>query len=425
MDREHTSRRFTGDGRLAWILLDWAASAFSTVLITLVVAYIERVVFPEGGFGVPAGVVWAWTLAVAMLASAALTPLAAAWADRRDAQQQAVMAATAIGAGGLAALAAVPPTMQVAVVAAVIVASVGFDLGQVFTGSLLPRIAGDRDADRLSAWGFAAGYAGGAIALVAATAVVAAHARLGLSAAGGLRAALLLTAAWWLVFSLPAGLARFGTGDGDHHAATSGRELLDFARSLVRPAAGGGVPLGTVLLGSTLVLGAVQTAIAQFSSVALERFDLDGPALVRLILLVQAVALPGALAIGWFSTRFGRSTATAICLAGWVAVLVLSWFVTSPTQLHGLAVLLALVLGGVQSVIRATIAALAPPGHAAASFGVMQVGTKLAGFAASLAFGAAQLLAGEPRAGLAVLLAQLLAGAWLLRRVPLDRSRNG
>jgi MFS-type transporter involved in bile tolerance (Atg22 family) len=84
--------RFT---RIAWILLDWAASSFSTVLITLVVA-------------------------------------------------------------------------------AVVAAIVGFDIAQVFTGSLLRRVAGERDADRLSAFGFAAGYAGGAIALVIATAVVAA-----------------------------------------------------------------------------------------------------------------------------------------------------------------------------------------------------------------------------------------------------------
>lgn len=51
--------------RSAWILLDWAASGFSTVLITLVVAYVERVVFRDGGWGMPAGVIWAWTLAAA------------------------------------------------------------------------------------------------------------------------------------------------------------------------------------------------------------------------------------------------------------------------------------------------------------------------------------------------------------------------
>jgi len=77
-------------------------------------------------------------------------------------------------------------------------------------------------------------------------------------------------------------------------------------------------------------------------------------------------------------------------------------------------VLLALVLGGIQSVIRATVAALAPDGRAGVTFGLMQVGTKLAGFAASLAFGASQLVAAEPKAGLLVLLVQVALAAVLL-----------
>ena len=410
MDRAPSTAR----ARFAWILLDWAASGFSTVLITLVVAYVEKVVFPHGGFGVPAGVIWAWTLATAMLVSAVLLPIAAAWADRRHAHQQSVIAATLLGAGGLVALAAAPTAMQALVVAAIIIGSVGFDLAQAFTGSLLPRIAGDRDADRLSAWGFAAGYAGGAIALVVATSIVAAHDRLGLTAAGGLRVAFVMTAAWWLVFSLPAAVVRFGDGAGERHAATSGRELIDFTRTLVRPSDVGRRRLATVLLGSTLTLGAVQTAIAQFSSLALETFDLDGPALVRLILLVQAVALPGALVIGWISTRSGRRVAAALCLGGWALVLVLASFVTTSAQLHALAVLLAVVLGGIQSVVRASVAALAPADHTAATFGLMQVGAKLSGFFASLVFGGLQLVAHEPRAGLLALLLQLTAGGWFL-----------
>ena len=67
----------------AWVCLDWAASAFSTVLITLVVAYVERIVFADKAWGVPAGVVWAWTLAAAMLVSAVIAPWLAAWLRSR------------------------------------------------------------------------------------------------------------------------------------------------------------------------------------------------------------------------------------------------------------------------------------------------------------------------------------------------------
>jgi MFS-type transporter involved in bile tolerance (Atg22 family) len=234
-----------------------------------------------------------------------------------------------------------------------------------------------------------------------------------------------------LVFSLPAAFARFGTdgradgGDQEVHAGSSAGELLAFARSLAGrtsdgvahgEAAESGRSFGRVLLGCVLVLGAVQTAIAQFSSVALEEFHLDGPALVRLVLLVQAVALPGALFIGWLSTRWSRHGALVVCLVGWIAVLALATLVQNPAQLHWLAALLALVLGGVQSVIRATVAGLAPRGRFGATFGLMQVGTKLSGFVASLLFGAVLAASGLPRAGLVTLLLQIVAGWWFLRR---------
>lgn len=415
----------------AWVLLDWAASAFSTSMITLIVAYVDRIAFAGSEsadgvrvfpWGVPPGVVWAWTIAGAMLATAVLAPWLSAWADRTRRHQAALVASVGGGVGGLLLLAAAPPSARVAVVAAIVVASVGFEMAGIFTGSLLSRIAPGPAADRLSAAGFAAGYAGGALALVAATSLVAAHDRFGLTAAGGLRMSFAFTAAWWLLFSLPAAWARFGRGVDDGHAASTGRELLAFARSLARTDQDNDTDkaIGNLIAGGMLVLGAVQTAISQFSSIALEEFRLDERALVGLVLLVQAVALPGALAVGWLSVRWGRRQATALCTAGWVVVLALAWFVQTPAHLYALAVLLALVLGGVQSAIRAAVAAAAPAGRSGVTFGLLQVGTKLAGAAASLAFGVAVALTGEARSGLVVLLAILLTGWWALRRAGRD-----
>ena len=420
---------------VAWVMLDWAASAFSTMQITLIVAYVERVVFADKAWGLSGGVVWAWTMAMAMLVSAAAAPFFSAWADRTRRHKTALLASVAAGSLALLTLGAVPPVARLAVAASIIVAVVGFDMAAIFTGSLLPRIASGRAADRLSASGFAAGYAGGAVALLIATAVVAAHDRLGLTAPEALRVAFVFTGCWWLLFSLPAAWARFGVdgradGDGvEVHASSSTGELLAFARSLAGQSVGrengdvenagageDGRSLSRVLLGCVLVLGAVQTAIAQFSSVALEEFHLDGTALVWLVLLVQAVALPGALIIGWLSARWSRDGAMAVCLLGWMIVLALACLVQTPTQLHWLAALLALVLGGVQSVIRALVAEMAPRGRFGATFGLMQVGTKLSGFVASLLFGAVLAASGLPRAGLVILLVQIAAGWWFLKR---------
>ena len=98
-------------------------------------------------------------------------------------------------------------------------------------------------------------------------------------------------------------------------------------------------------------------------------------------------------------------------------MLVLAWFVRSPADLDALAVLLALVLGGAQSLLRATVAVAAPPGRAGVTFGLLQVGTKLAGCGAGLAFGLLQVATNVPQAGLAALVLQIAAAWWLLRRM--------
>ena len=66
--------------------------------------------------------------------------------------------------------------------------------------------------------------------------------------------------------------------------------------------------------------------------------------------------------------------------------------------------------------IRALVAEMAPRGRFGATFGLMQVGTKLSGFVASLLFGAVLVASGLPRAGLVILLVQIAAGWWFLKR---------
>ncbi len=353
-----------------------------------------------------------------MLCSALVSPFLSAWVDRRHLHQRAAVISSILGAAACICLSLLPSTSQLEIIAAIIVATVSFDMASIFTASLLPKLAHGRAADTLSSVGFAAGYGGGAIALILATSLIAARESFGLSAAGALRGSFAIMGLWWLIFSMPTACVRMGTASTQNHGGTSTKELLLFLKTIV--------PIhqnshrisqfGWLMLGVVTILGVVQTAIPQFSNVALETFHLTPPQLVQLVLLVQFIALPGAILIGWLSGIWGRHRAVNICLAGWSLVLGLAWWVGSVPQLYALAVLLALVLGGIQSVLRAMLAVSAPSGHHAATFGVMQVGTKLTGFFASLIFGWAYMASGIPRAGLVILLVQLIFGWWLLAR---------
>ena len=416
---ESTQLTLLTPSRLAWIFLDWAASAFSAILITLVVTYVEKFAFSNGEWGVAGGVVWAWIIATTMFASAIITPWLSAWADRKHAHQNALLGAVLLGSIACFALAMTPTDWRFCIAVSIVLAGIGFEMGAVFAGSLLPRLASGPAADRLSAAGFACGYAGGALALILATSVVATRESFGLSLSGSLRVSFAIMGGWWFIFSLPAMFIPMGQHGTREHKGTSTAELLAFTQNVLLHQHGR--HLRFVLIGSMLVIGAVQTAIAQFSSVAIEEFQMDPQKVVQLVLLVQFIALPGALGVGWLSTNWNRHGALVLCLTGWATVLVLSWFIQTQPQLYALAGLLALVLGGIQSVIRATVATWAPEGHYGATFGLFQVGTKLAGCAASVAFGVLYALSGHPRAGLLALLVQLLIG-WLVLRYAMPRT---
>ncbi len=353
-----------------------------------------------------------------MLCSALVSPFLSAWVDRRHVHQRAAVTSSMLGAAACIALALLPSTSQLGIIAAIIVATVSFDMASIFTASLLPKLAQGRAADTLSSVGFAAGYGGGAIALILATGLIAARESFGLSAAGALRGSFAIMGLWWLIFSLPTACVRMGTASTENHSGTSATELLLFLKKIfpINQSSHRIPQFGWLMLGAVTILGVVQTAIPQFSNVALQTFHLKPPQLVQLVLLVQFIALPGAILIGWLSGIWSRHGAANICLAGWSLVLGLAWGIGSVPQLYALAVLLALVLGGIQSVLRAMLAVSAPPGHHAATFGVMQVGTKLTGFFASLVFGWAYMASGIPRAGLVILLVQLILGWWLLSR---------
>jgi len=401
---------------LAWAMYDWANSAYSTLLITVVLYYIQEVIFP-GKFG---PVVFAWSIGAAMFVAAVLSPIVGAVADANRSKRRWLAGTALCGAVAAVAMALAPPDRAWLVVAAFVLMGVCFELSLVPYNGFLPEVADERTINRVSAIGFALGYVGGSVPLVIAWTIVYCGTRYEwLSPADQYRAGILLLGLWWGAFSLPTIWILRDRGELPKQreplpraariaAGEVGRTLAHLRRY---PA------LAMFLLAFLFYNDGVQTVITQSSTVAVKELHFSLDHLFLLILIIQLIALPGSLLVGWLSDRLGQKPVLLACLAVWAGLLVAVAFVEREPPFWIMGVVLAAVLGGTQSVSRAIVGVLTPPEHTAEFFGFFNLSGKAASVLGPVQFGAVVYLTGNSRIAAVSLLVFFLLGGAIVTRI--------
>lgn len=412
----------------AWALYDWANSAYSTILITVVMLYISQVVLvPRFDGDVWGKTVYAWCISVSMVLAAVLSPMLGAMADVNRSKRR-WLALTALGGAGVALImAAVPPSWPWAVVALLVLTSLCFELSLGFYNAFLPEITDEHSVNRVSALGFALGYIGGAIPLVLALGVVSFGPRLGLhTAEGQLRTGIAIMALWWGVFSLPTLLVLRDRGPPPVRrqrlrtaAANAAREVAATLRNIRRYRY-----LALFLVGFLFYNEGVQTVISQASVFGEHELHLDKKELITLVLMVQFLALPGAILVGWLSDHLGQKTTLLGCLAVWVALLVAALVIRSKVQFWVMGGIVAMVMGGTQSVSRAIMGTMTPEPRTGEFFGFFNFSGKATSFLGPNLFGWVLLLTGSARAAVFSLVGFFVLGGAIAARVDVARGRQ-
>lgn len=381
---------------MAWCCYDWANSAYTTVLIAVFVVYIQNIVFAPEKWNDTGPVVWAWGIAASMLVGAILSPALGAIADATN-SKRACLALTSIG-GGLAciAMAATPPSAIVVVTGLFCLANLCLELSLPVYNGFLPEIASDDDLDSVSAAGMGAGYLGGGLALLFALLLLKFGDQLGIdNLTTRIRICIAGTGLWWIAFTIPTVLIlkdiardeavtdRVSRFDGIRTAVgNSWRDAFSTLRQIRA-----NTPLLLFLIAFLFFNDGVQTVFSQSSTFALQEIKLTENELAGIILMIQFLAVPGALLVGRASNIFGRKSSLVACLVVWVALLTSAWFVQSKTAYVIMAVFVALVLGGTQSVARAIMGSLIPAGQEAKYFGFFNLSGKATSFMGSFLFG--------------------------------------
>ena len=393
---------------------DWAGSGYVTVVTTAVGGpYLDALATGAAS----AALVLPATLVVAVLVQVVLLPLVGRAVDRG--QDPAVLLRTFALLGGLATLAfAVAPTWQWAALA-MATTTVCLGASMVPYNALLPRLAPGTAADALSARAFATGYVGGGLLLALALGLLASGA---VDQATGVRAAIVAAGLWWAGFALLACRA-LAAAPAPTPAAESERVgVLRLLRDLPQ--------LRRALLGALLLGDAVGAVVALSATVLThELWTARGlPAaaatstLLGMVLLIQVLAAPAALLVGRLAARVGTLPVLLGCVGGWLVVLVGAYTALDEVRdVWVLAVGVAVVLGGTQTLSRSLVAQCTPPAHAGAVFAVSQLAERGTAWMGPALFGVVVAATGSYRGALLSLVALFaLAAAVLVRLRPAE-----
>lgn len=408
----------------AWCLFDWGNSAFATVIIT----FIFSVYFARGIVGdeVAGAAQWGYALSLSGILIALLSPPLGAIADDYGARKNflAFFSLLCVIPTAFLWFAVPDPALGnvLRVLALVVIANIGFEIALVFANAMLPHIAPPAMIGRISGWAWGLGYMGGlgclVLSLVGFVGLGETKPLIALPQEHSehIRATGPLVALWFLVFLLPLLLltddvARTGMGMGE--AARKGfRDMIQTIRNVRQYK-----NLATFLMASMIYRDGLNTLFAVGGLYAAGTLGMSFEQILIFAIGLNVTAGIGAAGFAWLDDGIGSKRTIIIALTGLIVTGLGVIMVSEVKIFIGLALVLGIFLGPVQSASRTLAARLAPPGMMNQTYGFYGLTGKCISFLGPLAFAVATQIFDSQRAGIATIIVFWLTGMVLLMKV--------
>lgn len=426
-----------------WAMYDWANSAYTTTtLAVLFPALLVDHIVPESGYRflglltVDGEQLGSLLIGIGALVVFAISPILGAIADFSASKKRFLQVSALIGSLFAAAMYFIGSGDVAVAITLFLLAQIGFVASVVFYDGFLPDITTPDTIDRVSSKGFAFGYLGGGlnflIVLVFLLFAVSDDPG-GLSQLDGGRIGMGFAGLWWLAFSMvtfrrlretgqpqqlpddlarswrPAAFARVGF----RRTVATTKRLREFPELL------------KYVLAFILYNDGVQTVIAIAPFYAKETLDLETETLALGILMVQAIAVAGALFFGRLADRLGTKPAILWSIGLWT--LVLAWGFSVPegrtVPFFVLAGLIGLVLGGTQALSRSLYGSMIPEEASAEFYGFFSVFEKFSAIIGPFIFFGVNAATGSSRGAVISLVVFFVLGGLVLSRVDVEAAR--
>lgn len=422
----------------AWAFYDWANSVYTLTIVSAVFPIFYEALFSERnhyitlcGFSLKNSALISFVTATAFLIVAFVSPLLSGIADYVGNKKAFMKFFCYLGA--LSCMGLYWFNLENIYVGLIFYffGLIGYWGSLVFYNSYLPDIAFVEQQDKISAKGYSMGYVGSVILLIINLAMIMKPKLFGIGGTDGeaamkaMRYSFVMVGVWWIIFSqysyyfLPKG-NKNANRKVTHHLVFNGFKELKKVWVLLKA----NIPLKRYLGSFFISSMAVQTAmlVATYfgaQEIAWTSKEESTIGLIICILLIQLVAILGAILTSKASAKFGNIPTLIAINCFWVLLCTGSYFITKPIEFYTMATLVGLVMGGIQSLSRSTYSKLLPETEDTASFfSFFDVAEKIGIVIGMLVYGIIDQITGSPRLGIASLAVFFVIAVVLLNRVP-------
>ncbi|MCI4080360.1 MFS transporter [Streptomyces sp. MMS21 TC-5] len=416
-----------------WYFYDFAVSVYSASVLTVFLGpyltSVAKAAADAEGFvhplGIPvrAGSFFAYSVSASVILAVLLMPIAGAIADRTGRKKPLLAVAAYTGATATTAMFFLGGERYLLGGFLLVVANASLSVSMVLYNAYLPQISTPDERDTVSSRGWAFGYTAGSLMLIANLALYLGHDSFGVSEGTAVRICLAASGLWWGAFALiPLRRLRDRAvvrEPGAAPAVSGWRQLVATFKDMRR------YPLTLSFLLAYLIYNdGVQTVISQASIYGSEELELEQSTLIGAVLLVQVLAVGGALGMGRLARIYGAKRTILGSLAAWAVTLAVGYFLPArtPVWFFVLAAMIGLVLGGSQALSRSLFSHLVPAGKEAEYFSAYEMSDRGLSWVGPLVFGLTYQVTGSYRDAIISLVAFFALGFLLLARVPVRRA---
>lgn len=419
----------------AWAMYDWANSA----MIVVVVTGVFPIFFSSyAAAGLSSTVLQfrfsaATTLGLAIIA--VLSPILGALADHSAVKKRLLGVFLVVGAVAVGLMWFIPQGGWLLAIVLFVVANIGANRSFVFYDALLPHVANREEIDRVSTAGYALGYVGGGLILLASLVAIQYPHLVGLPAGEGLtpaqaslpaRLSFLATALWWGLFAIP--LFRRVPEPKVRLLSEEERRLGALRASFSRL----GRTFGElrkyrnafVLLVAFLIYNDGIGTIIRMAALYGDQIGIDRSVMIGAIVLVQFVGIPFAFLFGQLAGRIGAKASIFLGLAAYVGITIVGYFMRTGAHFLLLAALVGMVQGGTQALSRSLFGSMIPRHESGEFFGLFAVFEKFAGIIGPGVFALMIALTGSARSAILSVAAFFAVGAVLLTLVNVEEGQR-